>query len=132
MHEQPVRYQSALGRVRGLGAAHHGTHHWWMQRVSSVALVPLGLWLLYSLIHLKGYTREMILGWLAHPFHTILMVATVWTGLYHSLLGLQVIAEDYIHNRTTRTVLMVGLRITFFLTACTALIVIIKILGHHA
>lgn len=132
MHEQPAKYQSALGRVRGLGTAHHGTHHWWMQRVSSVALVPLGLWLLYSLIHLKGYTKEMIVDWLAHPLRIVLMVATVWTGLYHSLLGLQVIAEDYMHNRTTRTVLMVGLRITFFLTACTTLIILIKILGHHA
>ena len=132
MHEHAQQYRSALGRVRGLGAAHHGTHHWWMQRVSSVALILLGLWLLYSLMHIHSFTREMIVEWLACPLHAILMVATVWTGLYHSFLGLQVIAEDYLHNRITRTVLMVGLRITFFLTACTALIVIIKILGHHA
>ena len=124
-------YRSALGRARGLGSAHHGTYHWWMQRLSSAALAPLGLWLLYALMHLRGESLAVIQQWLAHPLNGTLMLATVWTSLYHSLLGLQVIAEDYIHIYRYRVLFMIMLKILFFMMACITLIVMIRIIGQY-
>jgi succinate dehydrogenase / fumarate reductase membrane anchor subunit len=87
-----------LARVRGLGSAKEGTHHWIVQRMTAVALVPLTLWFVVSLISLIGGDLAAIKSWLSSPFNAVMMILTLMAGFHHAQLGLQVVIEDYIHG----------------------------------
>jgi succinate dehydrogenase / fumarate reductase membrane anchor subunit len=89
--------RSPLGRARGLGSAKEGTAHWWAQRVTAVALVPLTLWFVVNLIALAGAPRIDVLAWLASPVVAVLMLLLVAAVFRHAQLGLQVVIEDYVH-----------------------------------
>jgi len=109
-----------MGRVLGLGSAKDGTGHWWAQRVTAVALVPLTLWFVISLLRLPGLDYETVHDWASVPdngFLASLMVAV--TG-YHSYLGTNVIIEDYVHGGTKVASLLL-LRFAYVL-ACGACI----------
>jgi len=90
--------RSPLGKVRGLGSAKNGTHHWWMQKVTAVALIPLTIWFVASVVQMTTAEYEVVISWLNSPIVAILMMLFVFTSLYHLRLGLQVIIEDYIHS----------------------------------
>lgn len=93
--------RSDLGKVLGLGSAKEGVSHWWGQRVSAIALLPLGLWLIYSLTRLvsTGHTDYLsVIDWIAVPFNTIMLILFIATVSYHSALGVQVVIEDYVHG----------------------------------
>ncbi len=96
------KYRSALGRARGWGSAHTGLHHWWMQRLSALALLPLAIWFVWSVVHLTYGAQIDTVEWLQQPVHAILMGLFVATGFYHGALGLQVILEDYVGREWTR------------------------------
>jgi succinate dehydrogenase / fumarate reductase membrane anchor subunit len=96
------RLRSPLGRVRGLGAAHDGVGHWWAQRLSAVALVPLTLWFVFSIIGLAGASQAEVRAWIAAPWATVLLLLLVFTTFHHLTLGLQVVIEDYIHHEETK------------------------------
>lgn len=87
-----------LNRVLGLGSAKGGAEHWWLQRVTAVALAALGLWLAVSLATLPDFTYPTVVIWIEHPATTILLFLTVLTATYHSYLGVQVVLEDYVHH----------------------------------
>lgn len=90
--------RTPLGRVRGLGSAKDGTHHWWMQRVTAVALVPLTVWFVASLVALAGADYETAVAWIGQPVVAVLLILFLFTGFYHLKLGVQVIVEDYVHH----------------------------------
>ena len=93
--------RSSLGAVLGLGSAKEGVGHWWAQRISAVALIPLGLWLLFSIAMLVGSDNSDFLGvtdWIAAPFNAVLIILFIGTVTYHSTLGVQVVIEDYVHG----------------------------------
>lgn len=99
--------RTPLARVRGLGAAKDGTHHWWLERLTSLALIPLTVWFIYELMtHLLGASREQVQAWLAEPFTALLMGALIITVFWHSKLGVQVIVEDYVHNEGRKLALL--------------------------
>lgn len=85
--------------ARGLGAAGHAASHWWVQRVSAIALVPLILWLAWALAGGSATDHEALTLWLEAPINLILMILLLIAAFHHAALGLQVIAEDYIHSR---------------------------------
>ena len=85
--------------AHGLGAAGHGAGHWWAQRVSAIALVPLLLWLVWSLAGGSATDYVALTTWLGAPVNVILMILLLIAAFHHAALGLQVIAEDYIHSR---------------------------------
>lgn len=93
-----MHLQSPLGRVLGLGSAKSGYGHWWGQRLSAAALVPLGLWFLFSVPGLSGADYATLAAWVGGMPHAILLVLLLATSLYHSSLGLQVVVEDYVHH----------------------------------
>ena len=93
-----------LARVRGLGSAKDGSHHWIAQRMTAVALVPLTLWFVISLISLIGGDLAGIKAWLSSPFNAVLMILTLIAGFHHAQLGLQVVIEDYIHSHGCKIV----------------------------
>ena len=93
-------------RIKGLGAAKSGTKHFWHQRVSAVALIPLTLIFVVTLISLAGASHANALAILRNPFVTILMLCFVLAGVYHMRLGMQVIIEDYLHNEGQKLFLL--------------------------
>ncbi|MCD6074926.1 MAG: sdhD [Rhodospirillales bacterium] len=99
-----VDLRSDLARARGLGSAKDGVHHWWVQRLSAVALVPLGIWFVVSAIKLAGVPLDAYRAWLNTGANVFLMVLFVATLFYHLKLGLQVVIEDYVHNEKTKVV----------------------------
>ena len=100
--------RSPLGRVLGLGSAKDGSHHWWMQRVSSVALVLLSVWFLISLLTRGALDYVSVIEWMNHPVNATLLVLLVITVAYHSALGVQVVLEDYVSNKGAKLVSLIA------------------------
>lgn len=94
--------RTPLGRVRGYGSAKGGTHHWWMARLTSVALLPLSIWLVFSLSALAGASHAATVAWIASPFNAVLLLAFLAAGFHHTAAGLQVVIEDYIRGEMAR------------------------------
>ncbi len=90
--------RTPLGKVMGLGSAKEGTGHWWMQRVTAIALIGLGLWFMISLIVIGDLGYRSTVDWLAGPLNAVLMSLFVLTMLYHSKLGVQIVIEDYVSS----------------------------------
>ena len=88
--------RTPLGAARGLGSAKEGVHHWWMQRVSAMALVPLSLYWLAYLPEIASGNRAEVAAWLASPCTAIAAILFVIASFYHAALGIQVIIEDYV------------------------------------
>jgi succinate dehydrogenase / fumarate reductase, membrane anchor subunit len=94
--------RSPLGRARGLGSARAGAAHWWTQRITSIALVPLTLWFLCAMVRMIGATRDDVVLWMAGPLPIVLMIALVIATFHHLQAGLQVVIEDYVTNDALR------------------------------
>ncbi|MGA3001983.1 MAG: succinate dehydrogenase, hydrophobic membrane anchor protein [Acetobacteraceae bacterium] len=88
--------RSPLGRARGLGSARSGSKHWWGQRLTSIALVPLTLWFIWSMLRLTGASQADVADWLSSPVRMALMLALIFATFHHLQLGLQVVIEDYV------------------------------------
>jgi succinate dehydrogenase / fumarate reductase membrane anchor subunit len=88
--------RTPIARVRGLGAAKFGTAHWWVQRTTSLALIPLTVWFVASMVAMAGAEYEDVRAWLSSPIAAGLMLLLIFNVFYHMILGLQVIIEDYV------------------------------------
>ncbi len=119
--------QSPIGRVRGLGSAKDGTHHWWLQRLTAVALVPLTIYFLWLLLTLVGADQSEAQALLAKPRNAALLAAFVIALFWHAQLGLQVVIEDYIHVRWQELSLQVLVRLSTLLATLVALLAIGRI-----
>jgi succinate dehydrogenase / fumarate reductase membrane anchor subunit len=121
------RMRSPLGRVVGLGSAKEGVEHWWRQRLTAVALIPLSLWFAASVIAHIGGDHAAFVAWLRAPFPAIVMMLVVGTTFYHAALGLQVVIEDYIHGEGTKLAALVILRLACFLFAVAGIFAVLRI-----
>jgi succinate dehydrogenase / fumarate reductase membrane anchor subunit len=93
-----MQFRSPLGRVRGLGSAKDGTHHWWVQRLTAVALIPLAIWFVVSVVALLGADHAAFAAWVRNPVCATLLVLLIAATFHHAQLGLQVVIEDYVHH----------------------------------
>ena len=118
--------RSQLGQARGLGSAKSGAAHWWAQRLTAVALVPLTLWFVWSALHLVGAPHEAVLVWIGGPIPVVLMLALVIATFYHLKLGLQVVIEDYV-GEPARLIMLVATKGAIYLLALTCLVSILKL-----
>lgn len=98
---------SPLNRVLGLGAAKGGTEHWWVQRLTAIALVPLGLWFGVLLARVDLLSHDAVVASVQQPLTGVLLVLTVLTMVYHSYLGVQVVIEDYVAAKGAKTAMLV-------------------------
>lgn len=121
-------YRSPLARVRGLGSAKSGTSHWWMQRVTAVALIPLSYWLITFLNLSLNAPYQQTVEWLAIPLNTLCIVAWVLAVFYHAALGLQVVIEDYIAAEGVKIAAVWTVNLSFLLLALAALIAVFRTL----
>ena len=117
---------TSIGRVRGLGSAKEGTHHWWMQRVTAGANIALTLWLLLSLALQPGYDYPAMRQWLGSAWAAVPMALLVVSVFWHFRLGLQVAIEDYAHAEN-RVVLLVLLNFFVIAAGGVALFSILKL-----
>ncbi|MFI3199172.1 MAG: succinate dehydrogenase, hydrophobic membrane anchor protein [Methylococcaceae bacterium] len=123
-----MKYRSPLAKAVGLGSAKTGTSHWWMQRVTAVALVPLSFWLIIFLdLSLNAPYQETV-AWLASPLNTLGMVAWLLAVFYHAALGLQVVIEDYIAAEGVKIVAVWTVNLGFLLLVLAALIAVFRTL----
>ena len=119
--------RSPLGTALGLGSAKSGHEHWWRQRVTAVALVPLGMWFALSLLALGTVEYSPVFAWAGHPLHAVLLLVFLVTALLHSSLGLQVVVEDYVHHAATRIVALIVLNFGHVLLAAAGVYALLKI-----
>lgn len=121
------RMRSPLRRARGLGSAKQGVEHWWVQRLTAIALVPLMLWLLVALIGDVGRSYTTVVSWLRAPLTNILMVLLLIALFYHTALGLQVVIEDYVHSDRAKIPTLVLVRLACFALAVAGIVALLRI-----
>lgn len=116
-----------LARVRGLGSAREGVAHWWAQRLSAILLIPLSIWFLLSASAYIGADYPDARVYLAQPVNAFLMMVFVLTLLYHGMLGIQVVIEDYVEHRALELGLHVVVKLSAFLCALGSVFALIRI-----
>ncbi len=119
-----VSRRSPLARVRGLGPAREGVAHWWAQRVTAIALVPLFLWFVASLCVMTGASQQEVRAWIADPVVSVLLVLLTVAGFHHVQLGLQVVLEDYVRTEWLKIASMI---LTKFAAVVLAVMVIFSV-----
>ena len=121
-----MNMRTPLGQVRGLGSAKSGTEHWWMQRVTAIANVPLIVFLVIFIIRHLGSSRADMLASLANPFVAILLALGFVSVLWHMRLGLQVVIEDYVHGHKAKLLSLLLNTFAVLLLGAAALYAILK------
>ena len=110
-----MSYRSDLGKVKGLGTAKHGFHHWWMQRMSAVLLIPTGVFVLISFMRMDTVSAAQVMAWMAQPLNAIVLLLFTLTASYHGALGLQVVVEDYVGSHSWQLILQYLIKLSMIL-----------------
>lgn len=118
--------RSPLSRARGLGAG-GGLDHWQAERWTSIALVPLTLWFIYAMIRLVGLPQEEVAGWASHPVNAVLLLLMVVMTFHHMHLGLQVVLEDYVHDKRQRAWSIMGIKAIALVLGLLSSIAVLKL-----
>ncbi|GAB4360238.1 MAG: succinate dehydrogenase, hydrophobic membrane anchor protein [Kiloniellaceae bacterium] len=124
--------RSPLARVRGLGSAKDGTGHWWAQRLTALALIPLTLWFCVSVIVMTGADYAAVAAWIASPVVAGLLVLLVAAVFYHALLGLQVVIEDYVHHEGSKLALLLAVKALAIVLALSGILSVLTLLFTRA
>lgn len=119
--------RSPLGRARGLGAAHAGSHHWWVERVEAAALVPLTIWFIFALLHLVGSSRQAVIDWLSSPVSIVLMLLLIVTTFHHLSLGVQTVLDDYVHQPAIKLWSVLAVKAACVVAALLCIVAVLKI-----
>jgi succinate dehydrogenase / fumarate reductase membrane anchor subunit len=121
------RMRSPLGRAIGLGSAKEGVEHWWAQRLTAMALIPLSVWFVSAVIGLVGADLDTVQNWVSLPLPAILLVLLLIATFYHVSLGLQVVIEDYVHTELAKLGLVAALRLLCFGFAVAGIFAVVSI-----
>ena len=127
MQQDKYSLQTPLARAHGMGSAKEGTDHWWKQRMTSIALVPLGLWFAFSIATLAGADYDSIRQWMQSPFSATLMILFIIVGFHHASSGLQIIIEEYIHLSWLKLVGIIGQKFFFLVLAIACIVSVLKL-----
>lgn len=119
--------RTPLANARGLGSAKSGVEHWWVQRLTAVALVPLTIWFIISLLSHVGTDYANVIAWLSSPIQAMLMILYLTAIFYHSQLGLQVVIEDYVHTEWLKITSIVVLQFANILLAVLSILSVLMI-----
>jgi len=119
--------RSPLQVARGLGSAKHGTEHWWSQRLTAIALVPLTVWFVFGVIRHLGADHAAFIAWMKSPFSAVMMILTAVVTFHHAQSGLQVVIEDYVHVEWQKMALIIGIKFLSFALAAACVLAVVKI-----
>ena len=119
--------RSPLGKVLGVGSAKSGVQHWWVQRLTAVALVPLSIWFVASLLSLGSFDHATVVAWMSGSWTALLLILFVLVAAWHSQLGVRVVVEDYVHGAAARTVTLVSVLFAHTLIAAAGVFAVLKV-----
>ncbi|TAL86707.1 MAG: succinate dehydrogenase, hydrophobic membrane anchor protein [Candidimonas sp.] len=119
--------RTPLKVARRLGSSKSGVHHWWLQRITAIALIPLSIWFLFLMSALVHASYPMVLATMAQPVHAIFLIVLSTCLFWHGALGLQIIIEDYVHTRWLELTLQIALRFGAILTALACVLAVLAI-----
>lgn len=122
-----MEFRTPIGRVRGLGSAKEGTAHWWAQRVTAIALIPLILWFVVSVISMIGADQTAVRAWIGNPITSVLLVVLIGAVFHHGQLGLQVVIEDYVHREGLKIALILLVKALALILALLGIFAVLKI-----
>lgn len=119
--------RTPLGRVLGSGSAKQGVHHWWLQRVTSVALVPLTLWFVFALAGLPSFEQQAVRDWIGSGWTPIWLTLLVLVLCHHSLAGVQVVIEDYVRAKALKIAALLATQFAHGIVAVACVFAIVKV-----
>lgn len=122
-----MHFRSPLSHARGLGSAKEGSHHWWVQRLTAIALVPLVIWFAASMVWVARGDYETVVAWIGNPFNAAMLVLFLFTSFYHAILGLQVIIEDYVHVEGAKVVALIAMKLVLALLGVVSVLAVLRI-----
>jgi succinate dehydrogenase / fumarate reductase membrane anchor subunit len=122
-----MAYRTPIAKVRGLGAARSGLHHWKMQRLTAISNLLLVLWFVFSAMALSGSGYDEVRAWLASPVTASLMVLLIISTFYHARLGLQVVVEDYVHHEGARIASLVAIALIVLALAVACIVAVLSV-----
>jgi succinate dehydrogenase membrane anchor subunit len=122
-----MAFRTPLAKARGLGSAKAGFHHWWLQRVTAVALIPLTVWFGFGIAVLPGAGYSDVVAWIGAPLNTVLLISLIIATCYHAALGLQVVVEDYVHTEWVKIATIMAMNLFFILISLAALYAALRI-----
>lgn len=114
-------------RASGLGTTSDGVKHWWMQRLTAIALIPLTFWVVFSVASHVGNDYATVAAWFAQPFTTTMMVLFVFTAFLHASQGLTVIIEDYMHHEGYKFTALIGMKLVLVLLGTSSVLSILRV-----
>lgn len=120
-----------LKKASGLGSAKSGTHHFWVQRLTAVALAPLTLWVAFTVAAMSSADYATVVTYFASPFNVAMFCLFLFAGFYHAALGLQVVIEDYIHNEGLKIGVLIGMKFFIVLTGFTSIFAVLRAAFGH-
>jgi succinate dehydrogenase / fumarate reductase, membrane anchor subunit len=118
--------RSPLGKVLGTGSAKEGVHHWWLQRLTSIALVPLTIWFVVSLLSLPSFEHVTVVSWMAQSWTALLLILFILVATRHSQLGVRVVVEDYVHGGS-KTLTLVLITFIHAVVAAAGIFAVLKV-----
>ena len=123
---------TSIGRVRGLGSAHSGTHHWLVQRFTAIGNLVLVVWFVASLAMLPNLDYASVIEWIVRPVPATAMALLVLTTIWHAKLGVQVLIEDYVHEHANKFACIAALNLASVAAAAFGLLCVVRLaLGAH-
>jgi succinate dehydrogenase / fumarate reductase membrane anchor subunit len=122
-----VSLVTPLNRVLGLGTASGAAEHWWMQRLTAVALLVLGIWAAIELLLLPDFSYRTALAWVHRPYSAVMLILFVLAVGYHSYLGVQVVIEDYVTSKAAKVAAVMGSALAHTGLSIAAIFAILKV-----
>ena len=123
-----MNLRNPLAKVKGLGASGEGSHHWWLQRVSAIALVPLSLWFVFSVINHVDDDYSAVTAWISQPSVALMLILYFGFMFFHAQLGIQVVIEDYVHSEPLKLISLLVVKAIAIVAGLAAIISVLKVM----